>query len=304
MAEEYLALQILADERNAIAYRPKLAMFLGSVTAAILLQQVFYRFSHSDNQPFYKFRDECEHKLYKRGDSWCEELGFSPKQFDTALDVIGTKITKGANKAETMAHEVTSDVFPDDSIAYLVVYWTDSNRITWYWLNRDLLGKCLKFIYLVKSTKGDYLEPPKRANTSIPKSTSEITKEKIASQLSEQAQAILDVFNEAQKGYSVDREPHYIEDAEWLALNCTPANVTAFMTTKRKDKFWAMQIMKLQYIRQNITVWLEANKSPMPTPPTLAPAPASQPALTPAEIDARKAQGANVRRQLLTGGTS
>lgn len=300
MAEEYLALQILADEKNAIAYRPKLAMFLGSVTAAILLQQVFYRFSHSNNQPFYKFRDGCEHKLYKSGDSWCEELGFSPKQFDTALDVIGTKITKGANKAETMAHEFTGDEFPDTSIPYLVVYWTDSNRITWYWLNRELLGKCLKFIYLVKSTKGDYLEPSKKGNTSIPKSTSEITKEKIALSLSEKAQAILTTFYEVQKGYEADREPHFVEDVEWLALNCTCADVDAFMTSKRKDKFWAMQIMKLQYIRQNITVWLEASKPPVPTPQPAPAAPVPQ-SLTPDEIAARKAQGVNVRKQLLTG---
>lgn len=177
MAEEYLALQILADERNVIAYRPKLAMFLGSVTGAILLQQIFFRFAHHDNQEFYKFREACSHKLYKAGDSWCEELGFTTKQFDTALGIIGTKIEKGKSKADVMKHEVTGDEFSPSSLPYLVVYWTDSNRITWYWLNRDLLGKCLKYIYLYKNPNGIYLKRAKRAITSITETTPQTTTE-------------------------------------------------------------------------------------------------------------------------------
>jgi hypothetical protein len=172
-----LALQVLADDNSVIAYRPKLAVCLGSVTAAILLQQILYRFVQNGREPFYKFREPCENELYKTDDSWCEELGFSVKQFDTALSVIGTKITKGASKAEAMSHKVDGDEFPKASLNYLVVYWTDSSRVTWYWLNWNLLGKCLNGIYLDKSTNGIYLQNAQTAETFSSKKTTKKTTE-------------------------------------------------------------------------------------------------------------------------------
>lgn len=173
--ENELALQILAEDRSIIAYRPKLAQFVGSVTAAILLQQIFYRFSQSKNEPFYKFREACNSELYRAGDSWTEELGYSAKQLDAALGVIGTKIEKGVKKQEVMTHKFEGDSFPKTSLPYLVVYWTDSSRVTWYWLNRELLGKCLKCIYLGNSPKVNYLVIHQTAITSIPENTTENT---------------------------------------------------------------------------------------------------------------------------------
>ena len=114
-----------------IAYRPKLNRITGSVLASVLLQQTNYRFVNNGEQPFYKFRAPCQRALYRSGDSWIEELGFSGDEFDAALKRIGTKIVTGVSKAEALKKTDATG---------LVLYWTDSNRVTWYAVNVELLG--------------------------------------------------------------------------------------------------------------------------------------------------------------------
>lgn len=138
-----MILDLLAEDNELIPYRKSLRRIAGSVTATILLQQMIF-YDRKMGGAFYKFKSPCEHELYKQGDSWTEKLGFSKKEFDTALKRIGTKITRGASKKE--ARNKT------DSTG-LVIYWTDANRVTWYHLNRDLLGKLLKGIYLVEEQR-------------------------------------------------------------------------------------------------------------------------------------------------------
>lgn len=106
------------EERSAIAYRPKWAVILKDINAAILLQQVFYRWHHNKNKAFYKFKEPCKHEKYRFGDSWLEEMGFSKRNFDSALKKIGAK-------------KSDSDKFPNA----LVYYRTDMNRLTWYEIN-------------------------------------------------------------------------------------------------------------------------------------------------------------------------
>lgn len=135
-------LGLLAEDREVISYRKRLNDITGSVTATILLQQIIYWSRTKDWQPFFKFRTECKkHSSYRSGDSWTEELGFSGAEFDTAISKIGTKITKGTNKAEAYNKEDATG---------LVIYWTDANRVTWYHLNTKLLGNLIKSNYLVK----------------------------------------------------------------------------------------------------------------------------------------------------------
>lgn len=178
-------LQAYASERKAIAYRPEFAKMTGSVLGAILLQQILFRFDHGNCEKFYKFSQPCKHKLYKEGDSWIEELGFSRTELANALKKIGTKSKKGTNKAELMA--VEKPEFDDKGYlknsAQLVVYWTDKSRVTWYWLNTALLGNAVNMNYLDKSGKLNYLlnqdssityEKQETCITSIP----EITKDK------------------------------------------------------------------------------------------------------------------------------
>ena len=158
-------LAILAEDSELIPYRKSLRAIAGSVTATILLQQMIFNDRKHKGQ-FYKFKSPCDHALYKEGDSWTEELGFSKKEFDSALKRIGTKITKGMSKAEA---------YKKTDFTGLVIYWTDAGRVTWYHLNRDLLGKLLKGIYLEsnqrgftpKVTKGDLPFTKKKNTTEI-----------------------------------------------------------------------------------------------------------------------------------------
>lgn len=136
---------LLADDRDIVTYRKKLNKITGSVTATILLQQLIYWAKKSNGKPFYKFRKECKHAHYKPGDSWTEELGFTLSEFDTALSKIGTKITKGVSKFDALKGETAKS---------LVIYWTDSNRMTWYLLNTELLGKLTIPIYLESKESG------------------------------------------------------------------------------------------------------------------------------------------------------
>ena len=79
--------KILTLFRNNVPYIKELRQLSGSVTASILMQQLDYWFEKKPGG-FYKFLEPCENnELYKTGDSWTEELGFSKYEFKTALDV-------------------------------------------------------------------------------------------------------------------------------------------------------------------------------------------------------------------------
>ena len=98
MDEHTALLEMLKEDRQKITYRPTFARLTDNALTAILLQQIFYWWTISDGKAFFKFRAPCKHEQYKEGDSWCEELEWTPKEFDGALKVIGTKITKGVSK--------------------------------------------------------------------------------------------------------------------------------------------------------------------------------------------------------------
>src|SRR5712664_3566176 len=83
--------RLWGNDKSVIAYRPELGRLLKSATAAILLQQIYYRWERNNFNPFYKFKEDCAHKQYKKGDSWCEELAFGRWEFDGALAKIGAK---------------------------------------------------------------------------------------------------------------------------------------------------------------------------------------------------------------------
>jgi hypothetical protein len=125
---------------GAIPYWPGYKPLVGSTNAAILLQQIIFRFMSTRPEPFYKFKEPCNHELYREGDSWCEELRFSAEEFDSALKRIGTKITTGVSKAQA---------FENDDPTGLIIYWTDTNRMTWYTVNVGLADKLLSTAYLL-----------------------------------------------------------------------------------------------------------------------------------------------------------
>ena len=116
-----ILLQVLADDKKLIAYRKELNKFTGSVTATILLQQLIFHSSQKNYKSFYKFIEPCNNELYRTGDSWTEELGFTKNEFNTAykkLQKLGI-VTKKIN----------------------------INRVTFYQLNKSILGKAIMSIY-------------------------------------------------------------------------------------------------------------------------------------------------------------
>ena len=74
-----ILLQVLADDKQLIIYRKELNKLTGSVTASILLQQLIFYASQKKYKPFYKFIEPCSNELYRKGDSWTEELGFTKR---------------------------------------------------------------------------------------------------------------------------------------------------------------------------------------------------------------------------------
>lgn len=128
-------IEVLAKDKDVIIYRKELNAITGSVTATILLQQIIYRFVNNGNKPFYKFIEPCGHEKYTKGDSWCEELGFTRKEFLTAIKKL------------------------ED--AGLVSKKTNMQRLTFYTVNLGDLDKALKGIYVnakrgfIKMPKGD-----------------------------------------------------------------------------------------------------------------------------------------------------
>jgi len=121
-------------DKRSIPYRPEYNAITGSVRASILMQQMWYWWDKSNHHPFYKYRAPCAAASYREGDSWTEELGFTPYQFDSALRSIATKITTGDSKTALLK-------------VSLVVYWTDSDRKTWYEVNESLYCKLVGLAY-------------------------------------------------------------------------------------------------------------------------------------------------------------
>ncbi len=117
-------IKIIAGDKNVISFRPELKGFFKSTNAAILLQQIIY-WSDKNDGSFYKFVEPCDHDKYKVGDSWCEELYFSRKEFVNAMaklkeyDLVSTKINMERVTYYTLNIEATeailSSIYGDET---------------------------------------------------------------------------------------------------------------------------------------------------------------------------------------------
>lgn len=127
MDEKAMMLQnILNEDRLKITYRPSWREVTGSVTSAILLQQMRFRWVNHGCKPFYKFvlPPKSENSKYKPGDSWVEELGFTRKEYYGAFGKIGRALSK-----EDLADldKALDGVF--------VGTFTDQQHVTWFYFN-------------------------------------------------------------------------------------------------------------------------------------------------------------------------
>lgn len=159
---------LLAEDKTVISYRKSFARLTGDPLAALLLQEIIYFWHLKERKPFYKFRAPCHNPLYKEGDAWTEELEWSVSKFDHALKIIGTKIRHGESKKTVLATDMPQRAAGEsnaqflarltDALACMVIYWTDSNHVTWYQVNESLLAKFINRIYLDKFYGARYLE--------------------------------------------------------------------------------------------------------------------------------------------------
>lgn len=146
-------LDLLSNDRRQIVYRPEWREMTGSVLGAIMLQQVFWRWDKNDDKPFYKFKMPCGHPLYREGDSWTEELGFSKREIENSLKQIGQKLKDGTERK--------NDVF--------LWYWTTVDRRTFYHINLPYLSQKITELYV--NTESHFTKIPNRA---LPKSRFEL----------------------------------------------------------------------------------------------------------------------------------
>ncbi|NTB05940.1 hypothetical protein [Agrobacterium tumefaciens] len=83
--------RILSLTRSTIPYVKEIMPLAGSVTGCILMQQLDYWFERYP-EGFYKFQDAAPgHPMYREGESWTEELGFTLSEFRGAFDRIGVR---------------------------------------------------------------------------------------------------------------------------------------------------------------------------------------------------------------------
>jgi len=137
-------LKIIADDKSLITYRPALNKITKSVIGTILLQQILYWHDKSKGK-FYKFKAPCNHKDYREGDSWTEELGFNKSEFDRALKCIGCQ--KKSDKAISLLDEDALNEYQEKYNSAFVIYWTDMDRKTWYIIQEYNLRKSICAIY-------------------------------------------------------------------------------------------------------------------------------------------------------------
>lgn len=134
-----------AIAERTIAYRPSLKNIAGSTNGAIILQQIAWFWYSNKEKPFYKFIQRCDHIDYRDGDSWCEELNFSYSEFTTAVAKFAFKIEAGFKKSEAEKQ-------------FIVIFWTDSDRKTWWQFNPKTFEQLYKVELLGNSENSNYLD--------------------------------------------------------------------------------------------------------------------------------------------------
>ena len=78
----------LAIGLKAKLYFKEFNKITDSVHCSLFLGQLIYWADKNDYKPFYKFRQPCQHELYKEGDSWAEELDFEIRMIDKCIKTL------------------------------------------------------------------------------------------------------------------------------------------------------------------------------------------------------------------------
>jgi hypothetical protein len=153
----------LAPFARPIPYFPRLRKFLGSVTATILFQQLEY-WADKCGDGFYKFLEPCAHHLYKEGDSWFEELAFSPDEFRSAFDKFGQRFLS-RTRFESAMKTGKAFVREDGSPALYVSYFDKIKGTTYYLRNHSAIAELVSKVLVYT---GDKVSNPRRLDSPFP----------------------------------------------------------------------------------------------------------------------------------------
>ena len=107
----------LSEYEGAIKYYPCLRRKIGSVNAAILLQSAIDAHIEADGS-FSRFKEPCDHSDYSSGESWCEKLGFTRREIDTALKRLGRRVTANTPLKGDEKHLITWRTSRDNITTY------------------------------------------------------------------------------------------------------------------------------------------------------------------------------------------
>ena len=126
-----------------IKFDPRVKRLTGCDRATLILEKIEYFFSKQPNG-FYKFIEPCSHRLYKKFDSWSEELGCDRKCFTRAWEKIAFR-----HKSRQAFNEAK-----DKFEGQLYASFYDRNRNQMFFIrNHELANESLKEFYKPKKSK-------------------------------------------------------------------------------------------------------------------------------------------------------
>jgi hypothetical protein len=128
-----------------VSYRPKLNAVTGSALGSIFLVRLLWRWEAQGRQPFHRFSDRApDHDQYRPGQSWCEELQWSRREFDTAVGAVSTRLPSGQGVLRYYEQEARQGVVP----RLMVIRWQDGAHRMWWEVIEPAVGRLLAPIYL------------------------------------------------------------------------------------------------------------------------------------------------------------
>lgn len=139
-----------------IKFYPGIKSSLGCGKATLILGRFEYWFTKYQ-QGFYKFIEPCKHPLYRTGDSWAEEIGFSRKVFAKAFDLIGIRYKSKS------AFQKASNKFQGKLYAS---YHDRKTNQTYFFRNHSFANQFLQNLFKRK-TPSETLPPKKTKNKDL-----------------------------------------------------------------------------------------------------------------------------------------
>lgn len=225
-------LGILGNDKNIIPYRKELNKITGGVIPTILLQQFLYWWNNMEQKAFYKFITPCEHKEYKAGDSWCEELGITKYQFKSAYKTL--------EELKIVSKKI------------------NAQRVTFYSVNTDILAKLIKSTYLSGENQLSMLKKPTYLSgenqlTSITENTTETTQREEPSEDS-LFPFFVEEFGEDEKSNTIDAPSMNQVKAKAKALDLSEEIAESFWL-KQEQMHWKKMLDWVPALRRFGMSW-------------------------------------------------